>query len=724
MKKTVKIICIMIIVLLSINTISSAAFTLDMEDFPSIIEVGQEQILKIKLNEKIIAANFMINYDNTIFELKDSDTDNFYVAEKEGKIACVYADSSGEGTKELKIKLKAIKETGAPIKFSIEDAKFRADGKQTSYTGTDIQTINDNIEVIAKKTSQNNSTSASNSSTSKITSKGDTTIVNKTSLPNAGKVTCIIAIIILVVVAIIFGFKNKELKKIFSQISIFIIGIVLIITSERVYAVGENSKKYIIGKLKSEEEYVGILIDKNDSDKKITKKELMDDNNNIEDVLENKNSIKDTDFIKTGNTIKISGKDYTGIVYGDANYDGILCNNEDIMVIVSDYLGEISSMLELYNAMDKLFDNGGSGEKQYSDIMEKSKIAANLYAKDDILDADDIMQMIDYSLSKLNTDLLSINKENNSENDNQNNDDNNGGNNNENNNENNTVHDDEYLNENWDYTKQDNTLILNVYKGTNKDVTIKANYNLENKNYTTKLGTTQIVGYAHDGSGAIYSGPFAKNTTIETVTFENTSILNADSSKLFYDCSNLKRVIGFGGNISNMESCFSQCVNLHNEMNTKSTEYISNSEIVIPDTVTKLDYAFFGCTTLEYLPTISENSALETAIYAFSGCSGAHSGTINLTSTLVNITRMFYNCSNLGHYSGDGFIINAYINPYLVIEDDSFVGCGIAHYGSGAYGEKNHEIVVKNATSESDEVFINWQRVIDNSQDCSLSVRL
>ncbi|MBQ2937737.1 MAG: hypothetical protein IJE05_02495 [Clostridia bacterium] len=147
MKKVIITLILIALIVTSIilikNKEKDSKFTINIstEANSKTVNVGDEVILTIKTNETIIASNFEINYDNEAFEVVGSETNNFNVTEKNGKIACIYADITGEGTNEFKLKLTAVKETSGKASFKMEDAKFRAEGQDESYTGDKISGI-------------------------------------------------------------------------------------------------------------------------------------------------------------------------------------------------------------------------------------------------------------------------------------------------------------------------------------------------------------------------------------------------------------------------------------------------------------------------------------------------------------------------------------------------------------------------------------------------------
>lgn len=151
MKKIIVLLVIIAIIITSIilikNKTTDTKFTVTMSTEKETVKVGEDVILTIKTNETIIASNFEINYDSELFKLEGSETNNFNVAEKNGKIACIYADITGTGTNEFKIKFTSQKANSSKSGFKIENAKFRAEGKTESYTGEQISGINKELKI-------------------------------------------------------------------------------------------------------------------------------------------------------------------------------------------------------------------------------------------------------------------------------------------------------------------------------------------------------------------------------------------------------------------------------------------------------------------------------------------------------------------------------------------------------------------------------------------------
>lgn len=208
----------LIIVAIMIFTVYTYAFSIEPSINNISVKPGEEIIFKIKANEKIVATNFKLNYDNEVFELVRSNTEGLNVAEKNGKIACIYADMSGAGTNNFEIVLKA-KIANKSVNFALEDAKFRAVNAKTSYTGSQIDGIETiiNVKTIEHVNTNTITNEIQNNVNNLVTnSNKDNTIKQDTKLPKTGEENILIRIIILFVLLIIVNkvrlARLKEIK--------------------------------------------------------------------------------------------------------------------------------------------------------------------------------------------------------------------------------------------------------------------------------------------------------------------------------------------------------------------------------------------------------------------------------------------------------------------------------------------------------------------------------
>ena len=350
MKKIIKISILLITIMMSMM-VTSNAFTAKTSIDKEYIEVGDEVVYKISCDKKVIGANFSIEYDPKCFELIDSRTSGLNVATKDEEIMCIYANIEGKGINDFEVAFKATKPSKETT-FSIGNVKFRAVGQKESYTFKSTSGLED-IDVK----------------------------IDKTLAMSIVYIVIIgIGVIIMGVTILVVSNKLKKsgiLKKFLSSIlALFIISSL----APKVEAV-ENDIVINFSKLEGEK-IVQIVLSKDDEDKQVTKQEIIAKNNTIISIKdENGQEIKNDEIIKTGYTLETRNGISKIVLLGDANGDGYVCDTDDIMVIIDDYLGN-----EPANNIQKL--------------------AANLYNADDILDIDDVMQMIDMYLGRLEDNLL------------------------------------------------------------------------------------------------------------------------------------------------------------------------------------------------------------------------------------------------------------------------------------------------------------------------------
>lgn len=385
MKRVCTMIMIVALLICTLTNISNAAFEINNSVEPISMKIGDIVTYTITANENIVATNFDISYESGKFKLEGSGTTGLSVSEKNGKIACIYADISGIGTKEFKIKFKAIAETGDAA-FSINNYKFRVQNVEESYTDVIKNPINkvnvsnnaQNDNTQKENTKNNNSTDYKQKNEENTNKTPDKTISTK-KLPYAGKNNFIFLMIFLVVLfAIIFKQKDKKLKNIFKSGGIMLLAITLIpavMHTSKVKAASNTLEVKFYDNLISGKNNALIINETNKT--KLTKSEVMTLDNKIIDITNiNGISLNENDNVKTKDIIKVSnGDSYSVILYGDSNCDGIICDTDDIMNIINDYLGK-------------------------KEITNEEKIAANLENRDEVLDTDDIMVMINTYLGK------------------------------------------------------------------------------------------------------------------------------------------------------------------------------------------------------------------------------------------------------------------------------------------------------------------------------------
>ena len=172
------------------------------------------------------------------------------------------------------------------------------------------------------------------------------------------------------------------MKKIIAIVFIIIVTLFLtLFIINKSFALDNNVKdiKYY-NNLAENENVVTILLDEKTVSRKATKKEVMEHDSKIQNIKDsNKNILKDTDLVKTGDYITINDTDYLVVLYGDVNKDGYISDIDDIMIVKNNY----------------------SGAREVDNI---EKLSANL-VNDDVLDNQDIARMIKIYLGLLNSNL-------------------------------------------------------------------------------------------------------------------------------------------------------------------------------------------------------------------------------------------------------------------------------------------------------------------------------
>lgn len=415
MKRICRIILVVFLMCI-LSNVSNAAFEVDNSITPTAVKVGDIVTYTIIANESVVATNFDISYESDKFELVGSDTAGLNVAEKNGKIACIYADISGTGTKEFKIKFKAIDETNNAT-FSVDNHKFRVQNMDESYTdvvtnpiskvnvsntpnndsnsnnkqentpdddssGNDQQGNNSNNGSSSNDKQENtqNKPSTNNQQTNKEnTVKGPDKTISTQKLPKTGENSFLFFMIcVTIVFAIILKIKYKKMKDIFKAGGIMLFAITFI--PAMMYTTEVNASSATL-EVKFYNDLIpgknSALIINETGKTELTKAEVMNLDNNITDITNlDGTSLNESDNVKTKDIIKVdNGDSYTVIIFGDSNGDGIMCDTDDIMNIINDYLGK-------------------------NEVKDEERIAANLENRDELLDTDDIMIMINTYLGK------------------------------------------------------------------------------------------------------------------------------------------------------------------------------------------------------------------------------------------------------------------------------------------------------------------------------------
>ena len=138
--------------------------------------------------------------------------------------------------------------------------------------------------------------------------------------------------------------------------------------------------------------------------------------------------------------------------------------------------------------------------------------------------------------------------------------------------------------ESWEYTISDQIIVLKKYIGVDEKIYIPNTFTIGDSLYNTVLDKT-----SSSLSGT--NGPFANNTILKAVKFDNNINLKNNSSwGIFYGCSNLVTVYNLP-NISEASYLFNNCSSLKNAPE-------------LPEGITNMDHTFYGCVSLTKAPII------------------------------------------------------------------------------------------------------------------------
>ena len=406
MKKIAKLVSLFLIILFACTNICYG-LNVTFSSNKTQVKPDEEIILTITFDKKVVVANFNINYDSSVFKFVEGI--NINAAEKNGKIACIYADSTLKGTYSFSIKFKAIKESSSAT-FSIDEAKIRESGQEESVTTSDIAGLSRiNVEVkkeepIPDPDPQPNPDPTPDPTpdpqpnpdpTPDPTPNPTSNLSNNQSdkpLPNAGsgsRYIILISILAIGTIAIISKKKFNNLKMIFTIIPFLAIGFLCVGNAEVKAVDITNYTINTYSKLIENKKVMAVILPQNSSDLSITATELTNLAKSklgytIESITkDDASTLNSTNKVNTGAKIKVGNDEYTALIYGDANGDGDICDADDLMVIINDFLGKKSAT-------------------------GVNRLAADLANKDgkNILDTDDLMQMINMYLGKLKGDLV------------------------------------------------------------------------------------------------------------------------------------------------------------------------------------------------------------------------------------------------------------------------------------------------------------------------------
>ena len=460
MKKTIRILTL-IFIFFCIFCMKSNAFEVNFGNTPAQVSPGEDFIVEISTSEKTYLSNGHIKYDANLFTYEGLDNQpnmsaNIY--DENGNLAWMYTEISSApvGTSTLKFKFKAKKVTQTSsgdfvitgtdkdgVKFiTNDDCTYleneiggRLKQTVTIYVPDSLVVSPKNMELVVGETKvisvnkkgakfesrdeniaivdENGNVRGVNVGTTviKVTDRDgmtadiivtvkeqaslinrDNSTINKILPKTGGDILKIAIIAIIVIIAVIIFVKYKKYRKLF--IVLFLAGTLLIPNFVEAFTNVDSSKiKSGIFKKLGDVENV-VAVSPNNAIKygqKLTKEDIaaegavFDENNlGVKSVKDKSdNLLSDGAPLATGYKVEaytLGYEDeiasYNLIVYGDADGNATFCDNDDISVIRNDYV---------YN-------------KKATGVY---KIAANLYAYDDVLDVSDIQRMILKRFDKL-----------------------------------------------------------------------------------------------------------------------------------------------------------------------------------------------------------------------------------------------------------------------------------------------------------------------------------
>lgn len=199
----------------------------------------------------------------------------------------------------------------------------------------------------------------------------------------------------------------------------------------------------------------------------------------------------------------------------------------------------------------------------------------------------------------------------------------------------------------WNYTLSDGIVTLNYYIGSETDVVVYNNYEIDGKIYKTQLSNNK-------GNGSAYMFNGMNNCkNIESITFcrdiDTSNLTNIGA--MFYNCSSLTYldIRGFDtSNVTNMASMFNYCSSL------------KNLDVSSFDTgnVTNMSYMFAECSSLTDLDVSSFDTGKVTSMASmFQHCESL--SILNIsgldTSNVTDMGHMFTSCSSLKNLDVSSF---------------------------------------------------------------------
>ena len=352
-----KVIAVALIAIIAIFGCAQAvsAYSIDLESqTPTEVTSGETFTLTVSLDENTPLANGHIKYDTKLFEFVEANQDNMsaHAYTEEEYVSWMYTDTGSAGVKSYTFTFKAkdVSKTSTGT-FSLSDAVFIAESEET-YEGETIKgksAVDVTIKVKENAEDTSNNTTDSNNNTSNVDKeqgKKDNTITSDSKLPQTGKGIIAYILMAIILLAVVFKFKYKKINKLFTLL-VLPLTISMIMCSTNVSALKlADTEKYQAGlfdSLVEGEKIVAINPGKSyyqteDLSLEMLQSIFSEENLTI-DSIKNKDGNSITEKIATGDKVVLTDEsEYTVLLYGDANGDGIICNASDVSVIRNEYV--------------------------------------------------------------------------------------------------------------------------------------------------------------------------------------------------------------------------------------------------------------------------------------------------------------------------------------------------------------------------------------------------
>ena len=143
----------LIIVFIALFEINVNAASFNISASSNNVKVGNEVTVKINTDKNLEAATFYINYNKSVLEFVEKQTDKVTVKDypDEGILRVVYLDPSMKGNNELAFKFKVKEEAQGTSDVKITNLTLQFIDDSTVYTNTNLKESNFEISITAVK---------------------------------------------------------------------------------------------------------------------------------------------------------------------------------------------------------------------------------------------------------------------------------------------------------------------------------------------------------------------------------------------------------------------------------------------------------------------------------------------------------------------------------------------------------------------------------------------